>query len=58
MGRVRALPLRSDWESSIRQGGAYRITSNSLTINGKVWNLPTNWDSRKDAYDKAIKAFK
>ena len=42
----------------IRQGGAYKITSNSLIINGNTWRLPTNWDSRKDAYDKAIKAFK
>jgi RHS repeat-associated protein len=42
----------------IRQGGAFKITNNSLIVNGNTWKLPTNLDSRKHAYDKAVKAFK
>ena len=43
--------------ASIRQGDTYKINDTSLSINGNTWRLPVNWASRKDAYDKAIKAF-
>ncbi|OPZ89759.1 MAG: tRNA nuclease WapA precursor [Firmicutes bacterium ADurb.Bin419] len=44
--------------AAIRQGGTFNINGTSLSVNGNTWRLPVNWSSRKDAYDKAIKAFK